>query len=96
MVMAAVAAATGVVAPLGGSLAQAVAASLADSDAVILLDNCEHVIDAVRDCVSQLLEACPSLLIVATSRIALRAPFEWVYAVPGLSLTRPRATAATR
>jgi predicted ATPase/DNA-binding CsgD family transcriptional regulator len=86
-VMAAVAAATGVVAPLDGSLAQAVAASLADSDAVLLLDNCEHVIDAVRACVSQLLEACPSLVIVATSRIALRAPFEWVYAVPGLSLS---------
>ena len=86
-VMAAVAAAAGVVAPLDGSLAQAVAASLADSDAVILLDNCEHVIDAVRECASQLLEACPSLRIVATSRIALRAPFEWVYAVPGLSLT---------
>jgi len=87
MVMSAVAAAVGVVAPLDGSLAQAVAASLADSDSVILLDNCEHVIDAVRECVSPLLEACPSLRIVATSRIALRAPFEWVYAVPGLSLT---------
>ena len=85
-VMAAIAAAAGVVAPLDGSLARAVAASLADSDAVILLDNCEHVIDAVRECASQLLESCPALMIVATSRIALRAPFEWVYAVPGLSL----------
>jgi predicted ATPase len=86
MVVAAVAAATGVAAPLGGSLAQAVAASLVRSDAVILLDNCEHVIDAVRECVSHLLDACPSLVIVATSRIALRAPFEWVFTVPGLSL----------
>jgi predicted ATPase/DNA-binding CsgD family transcriptional regulator len=87
MVLPAIAAATGVAAPLGGSLAQAVIASLADSDAVILLDNCEHVVEAVREAVSQLLDACPSLVIVATSRIALRAPFEWVFAVPGLSLT---------
>ena len=86
MVVAAVAAAAGVVAPLGGSLAQALASSLARSDAVILLDNCEHLLDAVRDCVSQLLDACPSLVFVATSRMALRAPFEWVFPVPGLSL----------
>src|SRR5882672_7863005 len=62
MVVGAVAAAAGVVAPLGGSLAQALASSLAGSDAVILLDNCEHVLDAVRDCVSNLVHACPSLV----------------------------------
>ena len=76
MVVGAVAAAAGVVAPLGGSLAQALASSLARSDAVILLDNCEHLLDAVRDCVS-LLDACPSLVFVATSRIALRCAIEW-------------------
>jgi predicted ATPase/DNA-binding CsgD family transcriptional regulator len=86
MVLSAVAAATGVAAPLGGSLAEALAASLADSDAVLLLDNCEHVIDAVRDGVSRLLAACPKLAIVATSRVPLRAPFEWLFPVPGLSM----------
>src|SRR5688572_27813859 len=49
MVVSAIAAATGVVAPLGGSLVDALAAALARSDAVLLVDNCEHVIDAVRD-----------------------------------------------
>lgn len=86
MVVSAIAAATGVVAPLGGSLADALAKSLADSDAVLLLDNCEHVIDAVRHCVSRLLAGCPKLAIVATSRLPLRTPFEWLFPVPGLSL----------
>lgn len=86
MVVSAIAEATGVVAPLGGSLADALVASLADSDAVLLLDNCEHVIDAVRDSVWRLLGRCPKLAIVATSRVPLRTPFEWLYVVPGLSV----------
>jgi predicted ATPase/DNA-binding CsgD family transcriptional regulator len=86
MVISAIAASTGVIAPLGGSLGDALSAALADSDAVLLLDNCEHVIDAVRDGVARLLSACPKLSIVATSRVPLRAPFEWVFAVPGLSM----------
>jgi predicted ATPase/DNA-binding CsgD family transcriptional regulator len=86
MVVSAIAEATGVVAPLGGSLADALVGSLADSDAVLLLDNCEHVIDAVRDCVWRLLGRCPKLSIIATSRLPLRAPFEWLFPVPGLSV----------
>ncbi|MBX3603861.1 MAG: hypothetical protein KF788_01240 [Piscinibacter sp.] len=86
MVVAAIAKAIGVVAPLGGTLAEAVAAALADSDAVLLLDNCEHLIDAARDAVGRLLERCPALAIVATSRVPLRAPFEWLHPVPGLSV----------
>jgi predicted ATPase/DNA-binding CsgD family transcriptional regulator len=86
MVVGAVAAAAGVTAPLGGSLSQALASALARSDAVILLDNCEHLLDAVRDCVAHLLDACPSLVLVATSRMALRMPFEWVFPLPGLSI----------
>lgn len=86
MVVAALAEATGVVAPLGGSLADAVIASLADSDALLLFDNCEHVLDAVREQVRRLLGQCPRLGIVATSRVPLRTPFEWLFAVPGLSV----------
>lgn len=86
MVVSAIAGAAGVIAPLGGSLAQALAVALADSDAVLLLDNCEHVVDAVRDVVAALLRGCPQLGIVATSRVALRAPFETVFAVPALSV----------
>ncbi|MGH3481950.1 MAG: ATP-binding protein [Nocardioidaceae bacterium] len=86
LVVPALADAVGVVAPLGGSIEEAVTRSLADSDALVVLDNCEHLLDAVRSCVELLLGHCPSLTVVATSRVRMGAPFEWVYPVPGLSV----------
>ena len=87
MVIAAVAAAAQVAEQSGGPLADAVTAALGGSDAVILLDNCEHLLDAARSTAERLLSACPSLQVLATSRVRLAAPFEWVYEVPGLSVT---------
>lgn len=42
--------------------------NLADRDVLLLLDNCEHVLDACADLASTLLGNCPSLRILATSR----------------------------
>lgn len=50
----------------------------------ILLDNCEHVIDAVGDLVDQFTANCPNLLVLATSREPLRIEGEHVYVVPPL------------
>lgn len=87
MVIAAVASAAQVAEHSGRSLADAVTSALGGSDAVIVLDNCEHVLDAARSTAELLLTACPTLLVLATSRVRLAAPFEWVYEVPGLSVT---------
>ena len=70
-----------------GSIDDAVVAALASSDAVVVLDNCEHVLDDVRTCVEKLMAGCPSLTVVATSRVRLMTPFEWVFVVVGLSVT---------
>ncbi len=86
MLIPAVASAVGVAEPPGGSLADAVVTVLRSTDAVLVLDNCEHLLDAARACVARLLSGCPSLHLVATSRVRLAAPFEWVYEVPGLSV----------
>ncbi|NUT99562.1 MAG: AfsR/SARP family transcriptional regulator, partial [Saccharothrix sp.] len=43
-------------------------AELRDHDAVLLLDNCEQVLDATADLVRRLLSACPRLSVLATSR----------------------------
>ncbi|MET0326078.1 MAG: LuxR C-terminal-related transcriptional regulator, partial [Ilumatobacteraceae bacterium] len=86
MVVAAVASAIGVDEHPGGSLEDAVVAALAPTDAVILMDNCEHLVDAVRPCVERLLTSSPRLVLVATSRVRLGAPYEWVYSLPGLSV----------
>lgn len=86
MVITELAAALGVGDLHGGSLAGAVVTALAASDAVIVLDNCEHLLDAVRSCAELLVARCPSLVVVATSRTRLVAPFEAVFEVPGLSV----------
>ncbi len=56
---------------------------------LLVLDNCEHVLDAVGVLLERLLTACPRLRVLATSRARLLLPFEWAYPVPGLALTAP-------
>jgi predicted ATPase len=41
---------------------------LADRDVLLLLDNCEHILDACAELSTTLLGACPNLRILATSR----------------------------
>src|SRR5439155_1142983 len=52
----------------------------------LVVDNGEHVQDAVRIWLERLLTACGSLHVLATSRLRLMLPFEHVVSVPGLSL----------
>jgi non-specific serine/threonine protein kinase len=53
---------------------------------LIVLDNCEHLIEDVASLASALLSACPRLKILATSRESLRVPGEWQYPVPALDV----------
>ena len=85
MVTAAVAQAVGVPEQSTSSLDLALIAALAKRDALLVLDNCEHVLDGVRECVERILAGCPDIRVLATSRSRLLVPYEWVYAVPGLS-----------
>jgi predicted ATPase/DNA-binding CsgD family transcriptional regulator len=55
-------------------------------DILIVLDTCEHLRDAVRDLVVRLLDGCPSLHMLATSRCVLGVPGEHVWRVPPLDL----------
>lgn len=87
MVIAAIAAAAEVAEQPGRSLADAVTAALSGRDAILVLDNCEHVLQAARSAVERLLTSCPALHVLATSRVRMAAPFEWVYEVPALSIT---------
>ncbi len=52
---------------------------------LMVLDNCEHLIDHVTPLVSELLSTCPQLKIMTTSRESLRLPGEWIYNVPALA-----------
>ncbi|MDB5443426.1 MAG: transcriptional regulator [Phenylobacterium sp.] len=70
------------------------AAALGPRRPLLVLDNCEHVIDAVAAITEALLHANPSLQVIATSREPLRAEGEWVYRVPPLDVPPEGAEAA--
>src|SRR5215216_2463322 len=53
---------------------------------LLILDNCEHLIEACAQLSENLLRNCPQLKIIASSREALGITGEMVYRVPSLSL----------
>jgi predicted ATPase/DNA-binding CsgD family transcriptional regulator len=59
---------------------------LSDRETLLVLDNCEHLLDGVVVLLERLLAGSPRLTVLATSRARLLVPFEWVFAVPGLSV----------
>ncbi len=73
---------------------------LLDRSALLVFDNCEHVLDEVAGLVDELLRAAPGLRVLATSREALEVEGERTFRVPsldpgsaGLRLFVERATA---
>ncbi len=64
--------------------------ALRSRDMVLVLDNCEHLIDACAQLAQTLLGACPRLRILATSREALGVAGETTWLVPSLSLPPPQ------
>jgi predicted ATPase/DNA-binding winged helix-turn-helix (wHTH) protein len=64
---------------------QAVAQGQAGKDILLLIDNCEHVVDSLAPPVERLLASLPGLRILATSREALRVPGEYVLRLSALA-----------
>ena len=64
----------------------AVANALRSKQLVLVLDNCEHVIDAAASMAEALLRASLAVRVIATSREPLRAEGEWLYPVPPLAV----------
>ena len=65
---------------------QAVSDFVASKELLLLLDNAEHLIDAVAQITDQLLAHAPGLRIVTTSREALAVPGEVIIQVPSLAV----------
>jgi len=63
-----------------------VAAALGAKRVLLVLDNCEHVIEAAARMAAALLTVNPHARVMATSREPLRAPGEYVYRVLSLAL----------
>jgi predicted ATPase len=70
---------------VGARAADALATTIGNRDLVLILDNCEHVLDAVVPLVADLLARCPSLRMLCTSREPLAMTGEATFTVPPLS-----------
>jgi predicted ATPase/class 3 adenylate cyclase len=67
--------------------------ALRGCELLLVLDNCEHLVQSCAELADRLLRECPALRILATSREPLGIAGETVWRVPSLSIGR-RATAA--
>jgi predicted ATPase/DNA-binding SARP family transcriptional activator len=65
---------------------------LREKRALLVLDNCEHVVQSCAQLAETLLRACPDLHIITTSREALGIAGETLYLVPPLSTPDPLHT----
>ncbi len=61
------------------------AAQLRRRECLLILDNCEHVIDELAAAAGAILRNCPGITILATSRERLAIDGEYVYRLPSLS-----------
>ena len=80
------AAALGVREEPGRAVLETLQESLRARRLLLVLDNCEHLVDACAGLADTLLRACPRLAILATSREALNIAGETVWPVPPLSM----------
>jgi class 3 adenylate cyclase len=70
----------------GRSPVESICDCLAGRRALVVLDNCEHVVDAVRDIVRAIRVSCPTVQMLATGREALGAGGEHVIPLSSLPL----------
>ncbi len=66
---------------------------LRDAGLLLVLDNCEHLLDACAELAGTLLRGSPGLRVLATSREPLGVPGEVVFAVPPLAVPAEPADA---
>jgi predicted ATPase len=92
LVMTAVAAAAGVRAVPGRPPLEAARDHLARKKTLLVLDNCEHVIDEAARVCESLLRSCERLRVLATSREPLKISGERTYRLPSFAVPAPDAS----
>ena len=86
LVEGAVAAAAGLPNQPGRSIVDTLTARIADRHVLIVLDNCEHLLEATAALAVALLSRCPAVRLLATSREPLHTAAEVNWQVPSLAL----------
>jgi len=74
----------------GQPLAETIANHIQSKYLLIIIDNCEHVIEESVKAIDFLLKECPRLKIIATSREALGVPGEQIWNISTLSIPDPQ------
>ncbi len=93
-VSAAVAGVLGVSSQSDLGLAESIANALSGRDLLIVLDNCEHVLDAVAELVETVLSRADGVKVIATSREGLQVEAERLWGVPPLDTRSGEGSAA--
>ncbi len=90
----AVATALGITVQAGMTVTASVAQALAGRRSLVVLDNCEHVIDAAADLVDAILARSSTVRVIATSREGLRVGAQHLWPVPSLDVRAGPTSAA--
>lgn len=67
------------------AVAERLVSHLAHREVLLVVDNCEHLVEPIADLIRRLLSGCPGVSVLATSRETLGLPGEVVWPVPPLS-----------
>jgi predicted ATPase len=92
----AAAAVLGITQQPGKSVAESVAAALEGRVRLLVIDNCEHVLDAAADLIEAILAHSATVRVLATSREGLGVPDEQVWPVPSLHIDDGTESAAVQ
>ncbi len=76
----------------GQSVADTVLDALSRSETILILDNCEHLIEACALFARQIIAQCPKVRVLASSRESLGVLGEIIYRVPSLSIPKLNST----
>jgi len=92
----AVGAVLGIVQQRGATIEDSIVGALSSQRLILLLDNCEHLIEAAAALVQPILARCAQVVVLATSREALMLDGERNWPVPSLSVSDDLHSAAAR
>jgi len=76
----------------GRTILQTLTEHLKPKDLLLVLDNCEHLMEAALQVLDSLLRDCPNIDVLVTSRESLNLAGEQCYRVPMMSMPDPKAT----
>ncbi|WP_214323286.1 LuxR C-terminal-related transcriptional regulator [Nonomuraea sediminis] len=74
---------------IGHPLSETLLARLERARMLLVLDNCEHLVERCAELAAELIARCPDLRLLLTSREPLRVPGELIWRVPPLDLPVP-------